>query len=48
MADARVDETVYIPVGELPVIGEQYGNVGVVVYNKTFNPNGVLTLMIVG
>ncbi len=48
MADARVDETVYIPVEELPGIGEQYGNVGVVVYNKTFNPNGVLTLMIAG
>ena len=46
MADARVDETVYIPVEELPIIGEQFGNIGVVVYNKTFNPNGVLTWMV--
>ena len=30
MADARVDETVYIPVEELPGIGDQFGNVGVV------------------
>ena len=48
MADARVDETVYIPVEELPGIGEQFGTVGIVVYNKTFNPHGTLILMIGG
>lgn len=48
MADANVNETVYIPVEELPGIGEVYGDVGVVVYNNTFNVNGVLTLIISG
>ena len=48
MADARVNETVYIPVEELPFVGEAYGNVGVVVYNNTMFPNGVLTWMVPG
>lgn len=48
MADARVNETVYIPVEELPGVGEAFGNVGVVVYNNTFNPNGVCTFIVPG
>lgn len=48
MADAKVNETVYIPVEELPGVGEAYGNVGVVVYNNTMFPNGVLTWMVPG
>ena len=48
MADARLNETVYIPVEELPGIGDQFGSVGIVVYNKTFNPHGTLILMIAG
>ena len=48
MADARVDETVYIPVEELPGIGEQFGSVGIVVYNKTFNPHGSLIWIVAG
>lgn len=48
MADAKINDTVYIPIEELPGIGEQYGNVGVVVYSNTFNVNGVQILMIFG
>lgn len=48
MADAKINDTVYIPVEELPGIGDQYGTVGVVVYSNTFNVNGVQILMIFG
>lgn len=48
MAEANIQETVYIPVEELPIVGAAYGTVGVVVYTKTMHPNGVLTLIIFG
>lgn len=53
MADARINETVYIPIYELHwSIAEYYadiggkGGVGVVVYSNSYNPNGVQTLII--
>lgn len=48
MADSKLDETVYISVDELSCVGETYGTVGVVVYSKTFNVNGIQTLIISG
>lgn len=48
MADANINKTVYIPIDDLPGVGDTFGTVGVVVYNNTFGVNGVLTLIISG
>lgn len=46
MADARINETVYIPTKELPIYGENFGNLGIVVYSESMHPNGVLIWMV--
>jgi hypothetical protein len=46
MADAHTDETVYLPTIELLNNTELWGEVGVVVYSKTFAVNGVQIWMV--
>jgi hypothetical protein len=47
MAEANLDKTVYVPVTELlPTVAELYGNVGVVIYTKTFMVHGVNIWMV--
>ena len=46
MADAHVDETIFIPTVELLNDEELWGEVGVVVYSRTFAVNGVQFWMV--
>lgn len=43
MADANIDKTVFVDANE--IVGE-YGNVGVVIYSKSFTVNGVCIWMV--
>lgn len=43
MADTNIDKTVFVDANE--IVGE-YGNVGVVIYNKSFTVNGVCVWMV--
>jgi hypothetical protein len=43
MADANMDKTVFVNANE--IVGG-YGNVGIVIYNKTFSVNGVCVWMV--
>lgn len=47
MADARIDETVYVDMFDLHKdVVEHFGSVGVVIYSKSFNVNGVQIWMV--
>ncbi len=40
MADAHIDETVFIPSEEISLHIDTYGPIGVVIYSKAFAVNG--------
>jgi hypothetical protein len=46
MADAHLDETVFVPTVELLNNTEMWGEVGVVIYSKSFAVNGVQVWMV--
>ena len=46
MADAHIDETVFIPINEVHNEDDMWGHVGVVVYYRAFAVNGVQIWMV--